>query len=235
MGVLLMVAGGPEFGDRLGALEESEGSLASEQAAASPPAAVAAPNSAEATLPPPRPVAAPNSAEATLPPVEPVWRERTEQDAATASITAPPTAIDAIVSWWRQRGELGNATRNPVLPAQHRRLPDALTSQPNDQAVPGASQRPDLGFCDYQACSSFYHSFRASDCTYQPYSGGPRQLCEKGKVPSNEADPTFGMPPNGPAPVRCNIGVCARFYMSFNSSDCTYQPHYGGPRQLCDK
>jgi penicillin-binding protein 1A len=35
--------------------------------------------------------------------------------------------------------------------------------------------------------------------------------------------------------VRCNIDVCARFYMSFNSSDCTYQPYYGGPRQLCKK
>src|SRR5262249_1774683 len=29
--------------------------------------------------------------------------------------------------------------------------------------------------CDVQACSDMYRSFRASDCTYQPYSGGPRQ------------------------------------------------------------
>jgi membrane peptidoglycan carboxypeptidase len=122
--------------------------------------------------------------------------------------------------------------KQPTNPAQ---LPDALTSQSDDQAVLGASQRPDSGFCDYQACSSFYHSFRASDCTYQPFSGGPRQLCEKGKLPSNEAAPTFGTPPTGPAPVRCNIDVCARFYMSFNPSDCTYQPYYGGPRQLCEK
>jgi hypothetical protein len=216
MSVQLIVAGGPKFGDRIGAPEESssDGSLASEQAAASPSAGVAAPNSAEGTLPSSRPVA------------------------ATASMTVLPTASEPIAQmegWWRQRGELSNATRKPVLPAQHRRLPDALTSQRDDQAVPEVSQRPDSGFCDYQACSSFYHSFRASDCTYQPYRDGPRQLCEKGKVPSNEADRTFGMPPNGPAPVRCNLNVCARFYMSFNSSDCTYQPYHGGPRQLCDK
>ncbi len=34
--------------------------------------------------------------------------------------------------------------------------------------------------CDLQACSKRYRSFRASDCTYQPYSG-PRRLCTRGK------------------------------------------------------
>jgi membrane peptidoglycan carboxypeptidase len=48
----------------------------------------------------------------------------------------------------------------------------------------GSSAPPGADACDYQACSSFYHSFRASDCTYQPYDGGPRQLCEKGNHPS---------------------------------------------------
>jgi hypothetical protein len=32
--------------------------------------------------------------------------------------------------------------------------------------------------CNVPACERFYHSFRASDCTYQPYAG-PRQLCER--------------------------------------------------------
>lgn len=32
--------------------------------------------------------------------------------------------------------------------------------------------------CNYRACSNAYRSFRASDCTYQPYHG-PRQLCTK--------------------------------------------------------
>ncbi len=31
--------------------------------------------------------------------------------------------------------------------------------------------------CDVAACAAAYRSFRASDCTYQPYEG-PRQLCE---------------------------------------------------------
>jgi len=32
--------------------------------------------------------------------------------------------------------------------------------------------------CNVPACEAFYHSFRASDCTYQPY-WGPRQYCER--------------------------------------------------------
>lgn len=32
--------------------------------------------------------------------------------------------------------------------------------------------------CDVSACASAYRSFRASDCTFQPY-GGSRRLCTK--------------------------------------------------------
>jgi membrane peptidoglycan carboxypeptidase len=37
---------------------------------------------------------------------------------------------------------------------------------------------PEGGLCNVAACERFYHSFRASDCTYKPYRG-PRQLCER--------------------------------------------------------
>jgi hypothetical protein len=33
--------------------------------------------------------------------------------------------------------------------------------------------------CNIPACEGIYQSFRASDCSYQPYSGGPRQYCER--------------------------------------------------------
>jgi len=33
--------------------------------------------------------------------------------------------------------------------------------------------------CDTQACAGTYRSFRASDCTYQPFDGGERRLCTK--------------------------------------------------------
>jgi penicillin-binding protein 1A len=39
---------------------------------------------------------------------------------------------------------------------------------------------------------------------------------------------------NALAQARCDIDVCGRRYRSFNASDCTYQPHGGGARQVCE-
>ena len=90
--------------------------------------------------------------------------------------------------------------------------------------------------CDVQACAAFYHSFRASDCTYQPYDGGPRQLCEKGSSASSSLTETTVSAAAGPSsPERCNVDLCRQTYSSFNPADCTYQPYGGGPRQLCEK
>jgi hypothetical protein len=35
--------------------------------------------------------------------------------------------------------------------------------------------------------------------------------------------------------LQCNVAVCARFYRSFNPSDCTYQPYDGRARRTCDR
>jgi penicillin-binding protein 1A len=35
------------------------------------------------------------------------------------------------------------------------------------------------GTCNIAVCEQFYNSFRASDCTYQPYWGGSRRRCER--------------------------------------------------------
>ncbi|MAW85251.1 MAG: hypothetical protein CMJ42_01850 [Phyllobacteriaceae bacterium] len=40
-------------------------------------------------------------------------------------------------------------------------------------------RRPPPAYCNYNACARAYRSFRASDCTYQPYGGGPRRYCTK--------------------------------------------------------
>jgi BA14K-like protein len=47
-------------------------------------------------------------------------------------------------------------------------------------AVPVSTATSNNG-CDVQACSGAYQSFRASDCTYQPFEG-PRRVCEKAPV-----------------------------------------------------
>lgn len=43
--------------------------------------------------------------------------------------------------------------------------------------------------CDIAFCSRKYRSFDASDCTYQPYGRGPREVCEAGPYPSTTANP----------------------------------------------
>ena len=106
-----------------------------------------------------------------------------------------------------------------------------VTQAPSEQAANAA--------CDIQACSGIYRSFRASDCTYQPYSGGPRQMCTMGArqyTPVARAAPeTTGAGPTAAsgASAQCNVETCSRRYSSFNASDCTYQPYGGGARQLC--
>ncbi|WP_319530960.1 BA14K family protein [uncultured Cohaesibacter sp.] len=43
-------------------------------------------------------------------------------------------------------------------------------------APPRYRPAPPPRYCNYNACSYRYKSFRASDCTYQPYNG-PRTYC----------------------------------------------------------
>jgi BA14K-like protein len=87
--------------------------------------------------------------------------------------------------------------------------------------------------CDYRGCASAYRSFRASDCTYQPY-GGQRRLCEKSARPTDVRERASQVSTQTRAQP-CNLDVCAQFYRSFDPSDCTYQPHSGGARKTCDR
>jgi len=40
------------------------------------------------------------------------------------------------------------------------------------------SGAPSASQCNVSACQAAYASFRTSDCTFQPFGGGPRELCE---------------------------------------------------------
>lgn len=51
-----------------------------------------------------------------------------------------------------------------------------LSSNQSNALQAGAMQS---ARCNVPACEQFYHSFRVSDCTYQPYSGGPRRICTR--------------------------------------------------------
>jgi len=54
--------------------------------------------------------------------------------------------------------------------------PPTATSVQADIAAPVGDRG---GMCNIAVCEQFYNSFRASDCTYQPYWGGSRRRCER--------------------------------------------------------
>ena len=53
--------------------------------------------------------------------------------------------------------------------------PAAQPAPLEHQFTQGLTQKT-AGNCDIEACTSAYHSFRASDCSYQPFDG-PRRAC----------------------------------------------------------
>jgi hypothetical protein len=105
--------------------------------------------------------------------------------------------------------------------------------------APAAAAAPAQPQCDIAACSAAYRSFRASDCTWQPFDG-PRRFCDKGQPPQAAASPTTpgsvaaSEPTADQAAPKCNVEACKQAYFTFNPADCTYQPS-NGPRRLCTK
>ncbi len=90
--------------------------------------------------------------------------------------------------------------------------------------------------CDVNACAAKYHSFRVTDCTYQPLRGGPRTRCEAGSSSGRRASSSFAAGMDSiDDPSLCNYGACARAYSSFRPTDCTYQPFDGGSRRMCSR
>jgi hypothetical protein len=169
------------------------------------------------------PAVAPQVA-ATIPQLEAVPApQQIEQDETAIASSENPTATI------KQHG--GRTHQKPVaskvtaLPVKAK-----VPQQVSNERSPAHMRQSQ---CDYRGCASAYRSFRASDCTYQPY-GGQRRLCEKGARPTDVRERASQVSTQTRA-QQCNLDVCARFYRSFDPSDCTYQPHSGGARKTCDR
>ena len=118
-----------------------------------PPAAAAGAGSASAP-------AVPESVAKAEPKTEPPQKPAVETTgAATPAEPAEPSPADSA-------GIASNETNTPRAAAP-------AATPPVPAANLAASNR-----CNVQACASAYQSFRASDCTYQPFEGG-RRVCEK--------------------------------------------------------
>jgi hypothetical protein len=62
----------------------------------------------------------------------------------------------------------------------------ATSEEARDQAPATTATVAAPNHCAIEACAAAYHSFRASDCTYQPF-GGERRLCTKGTATKSVA------------------------------------------------
>jgi hypothetical protein len=112
----------------------------------------------------------------------------TSQQPALATQPVPPQQPSPVPSAQREV-----APQPGIQQSRAETTGAAVREENRTQAAdpPNPSNRPDnsqqqatLGSsrnrCDIQACAGAYRrSFRASDCTYQPFDGGPRRLCEK--------------------------------------------------------
>jgi hypothetical protein len=154
-----------------------------------------------------------------------------KQAAKAAPSALPPAAETAAVP---SAADNSPATASASA-AQPTTVGDAQPDTTAAIAPPAASPR-----CDVQACATAYRSFRASDCTWQPFDG-PRRQCTKGRPQARAnqahashvaADMTTAA--NQAQARACNIAACERAYSSFDPADCTYKP-YDGPRRFCAK
>jgi membrane peptidoglycan carboxypeptidase len=119
-----------------------------------------------------------------------IWKkfmQRAEATATIASTNQPPAPITG--------GNAPAAAASNSAPAASTGTPPASDGTPtvtakqepqrrgalfNQSTAASASFWPSAAnSCNIPVCSQFYHSFRESDCTYQPYDGGPRRVCER--------------------------------------------------------
>lgn len=139
-------------------------------------------------------------------------------------------------SIWKNFMEGANRTLAfaPETPARNQ---PTLQLGADDKSKPNApSLDQEYVQCDVRMCAAKYQSFRASDCTYQPYTGGSRLRCERSS-PRGREEPSLAeaAATSRGGSGRCNYDLCAANYSSFRSSDCTYQPYDGGPRRMCER
>jgi hypothetical protein len=147
----------------------------------------------QASAPPPRPkVEGPSPALSPVYPkkVEPAPPAQNSVQNGTGAATAGNTATKSEPAQKPVAETTGAATRaEEPDKAKSAEAPVSAHNAQASVAQPKQNEPDDKAAsnnrCDVQACASAYKSFRASDCTYQPF-GGERRVCSK--APEQRAD-----------------------------------------------
>lgn len=108
---------------------------------------------------------------------QPEQAEQTKQATAQAEQTTQAQAAPAphqttAVEPQQQQPPQPVAAAAPVAP-----VTQAKAEPPQVASLTQPTVQQTANHCDIPACAAAYNSFRASDCTYQPFAG-PRRLCE---------------------------------------------------------
>jgi penicillin-binding protein 1A len=100
-----------------------------------------------------------------------IWKDFLEQaePTATADVNTPASHAPAATVGQSTVGQ----SREPVVASGQER------AAASDESLVPPPAETHGGQCNVAVCEQFYHSFRSSDCTYQPYWGGPRQFCAR--------------------------------------------------------
>ena len=91
-----------------------------------------------------------------------IWKQFMEQAGQPATAFSAPTSPRASETVGLARGPSEASDQGDAARQDNMAVPEAMGGQ-----------------CNLPVCERFYHSFRASDCTYQPYWGGPRRVCDR--------------------------------------------------------
>jgi len=101
------------------------------------------------------------------------------QTTTNAPSTAPATAGTVAMTAAVSGPKTAASTVTKTAPESVGAAAHAQASAEEAQAQPAATAAVSTAnHCAIDACAAAYRSFRASDCTYQPYDGG-RRLCTK--------------------------------------------------------
>jgi 1A family penicillin-binding protein len=102
---------------------------------------------------------------------EKIWKDFVEQaeQMVAVDLNAPTARAPATT--------VGQSSGGP--PPERTIAADQDRPAPSDESLAPPAAESHGGQCNVAVCEQFYHSFRSSDCTYQPYSGGPRQYCAR--------------------------------------------------------
>jgi hypothetical protein len=130
--------------------------------------------------------------------------------AAPGKNLPPPDATDSKTADAKPAEQPANDNTKPpaatqtasAAPVAQTPANESATTQPAQPVSTQASVPAPAGACAIEACASAYRSFRASDCTYQPY-GGPRKMCELTSEGSRQAS---NVPPSEQDSLRGNRG-----------------------------